>query len=147
MSAGLAERRTTRISANLIVNGDFEAGNTGFTSGYLFDNSLGGLATGGEGAGAGKYAVVTDPNFSPSSFPHAADHTPTGPGNMMVVNGSGIAAKTVWEQIVAPPLTVGTTYEFSVWVMNVYPDNPANLQFSFGGSVLGTMTPKGTDVW
>jgi VPDSG-CTERM motif len=135
--------------ANLIVNGDFELGNVGFTSGYEFDNSANGLANGGEGAGAGKYSVVSDPNFSHSAFPTAVDHTPGAGTLMMVVNGSGIAGKTVWEQTVAPPLLLGATYAFSFYAMNVYPDSPAKLDVSFGGSSLGTfdLTSAGTDVW
>jgi hypothetical protein len=119
-----------------IVNGDFEAGNTGFSSDYGFSTDL---ANGGEGGGAGLYGVGTNPQNFHGSFISAGDHT-TGSGNMMVVNGSDTAGMTVWSGTVAPPLSVGTTYEFSAWVMNVYPSSPANLQFSFGGNVLGTFS-------
>jgi hypothetical protein len=51
--------------ASFIVNGDFEAGDTGFTSMY---GSSTDLANGGEGGGAGLYGVGTDPNYFHSSF-------------------------------------------------------------------------------
>jgi len=136
--------------ANLIINGDFETGVIGpSTSGYSLDNTAGGLASGGEGSGAGEYSLVTDPNFSHSGFISAADHTPTGPGYMMVVNASLSAGKTVWSQTVAPPLdTSGATpYLFSAWVMNVYADSPARLEFTFGGVNLGTFSATGVGVW
>jgi hypothetical protein len=135
-------------SAGLIVNGDFEAGNSGFSSGYEYTADPGGLATGGEapGQGAGRYGVGTDPNFFHPAFPSAGDHT-SGSGNMMVVNGSGDASKIVWSGTVSSPLTIGATYKFSAWVMNVYPASPANLQFSFGGNILGTFSPTGLDQW
>jgi hypothetical protein len=76
--------------------------------------------------------VVANPHDSHSAFTTVGDHT-TGSGLMMVVNGSTVAGKNVWTGTVAPPLSIGTTYQFSAWVMNVYPDSPAILQFSFGG--------------
>jgi len=133
-------------SANLIVNGDFELGNVGFASGYEYTAAPGGLGTGGEGGGAGKYGVGTSANFFHSAFTTVGDHT-TGSGNMMVVNGSLMAGKTVWAGTVTP-LMIGTTYQFSAWVMNVYPDSPAHLQFSFGGNTLGSpIIPTGNGVW
>lgn len=132
--------------AGLILNGDFESGNTGFSSQYEYTSVNGGLATGGEGSGGGRYGIGTNPQFFHPSFVSAGDHT-TGSGNMMVVNGSFTPNKVVWSGTVAPPLTIGTTYKFSAWVMNVYPTSPANLQFSFGGNTLGTIAPTGSGVW
>ncbi len=130
----------------LITNGNFESGNTGFSSDYEYTAAAGGLATGGEGSGGGVYGVGTDPSFFHSAFVSTGDHT-SGHGNMMVVNGSFTANKVVWSTVISPPLTVGATYQLSAWAMNVYPDSPANLQFSFGGNVLGTLTPTGNGVW
>lgn len=136
----------SQASANLVVNGDFESGNSGFTSGYEHDSSGGGLAVGGEGSGGGKYAVGTDPKFFHSGFTSFGDHT-SGTGNMMVVNGSFTAGKKVWEQTIAPPLVVGSTYEFSAWVANVYPVSPASLEFSVNGTALGTFSATGSGTW
>jgi hypothetical protein len=140
-----------QASANLIVNGDFEAGNSGFTSQYYYDASNNGLANGAgtvspEADGSGKYAVGTSAKFFHSAFTTAGDHT-SGAGKMMVVNGSVVSGKTVWSTVVTPPLTIGDTYELSLWAMNVYPDSPANLNISFGGNVLGSFSPIGNAAW
>lgn len=135
-----------QASASLIINGDFALGNTGFASDYEFTSAAGGLATGGTpDGGAQKYAIGTNPNYYHSAFVTTGDHT-SGQGNMMIVNGSTTAGKEVWRETVGP-LMVGTKYEFSAWVMNVYPDSPANLKFSFGGTVLGEFSPTGSGVW
>lgn len=137
--------------ANLITNGDFESGNTGFTSAYTYydvpdvpDSSYNpppGLyneATYGVGIGAGLYH---------GSWTNFADHTTTGPGNMMIVNGSTDAGVNVWTSpVVANSIVVvpGTTYYFAAWLASVYPElgedpgAPATLAFSINGSQIGT---------
>jgi hypothetical protein len=52
---------------NLVANGDFEAGNTAFTSGYAF-------APGGNGT-EGQYTVRANPFPWNGLFISAADHT------------------------------------------------------------------------
>ena len=134
-------------NANLIINGDFEAGNSGFTSGYEFTAASGGLATGGEGEGAGRYAVGNNPQTYHSSFASFGDHT-TGTGNMMIVNGSLVPGKNVWTGSLASSLVVGETYILTAWVRNVYPESPASLRFSVGGVQVGSdFSVTGTDTW
>jgi hypothetical protein len=150
---GLGALTVSQASANLIINGDFEAGNTGFTSQYVYTSVNGGLASGTgtsspEGGGSGKYAVGSNPQFFHGSFASFADHTPGAGVNMMVVNGSVVPGITVWSGTLLQPLDVGSTYTFSAWVANVYAANAATLQFSFGGNILGTVTPgAGTGNW
>lgn len=137
-------------SANLIVNGDFEAGNTGFSSQYVFTDVAGGLATGGEGGGAGKYAVGSNSQYYHSSFSPAPDHTP-GIGTLMMIVNASIQQnpiKNVWTGTLSESLTVGATYELSAWVMNVYSANPALLRFSVGGVQVGSdFSATGVGVW
>ncbi|HEY4064286.1 MAG TPA: gliding motility-associated C-terminal domain-containing protein [Puia sp.] len=112
---------------NMIVNGDFEAGNTGFTSVYTYMAS---------GLPEGVYFVGTSPHVWNSNAPvSCGDHT-TGSGNMMIVNGATTAGVNVWA---AAPLTVtpNTNYAFSVWIQSVSPISPAILQFSINGTPLG----------
>ncbi len=138
-----------QASANLIINGDFESGNTGFTSDYEYTSASGGLATGGEGSGAGRYAVGTNPQYYHSSFSSAGDHT-SGSGQMMIVNGSlqQNPIKNVWTGSLVGPLTVGATYQLTAWVMNVYSENPASLSFSVGGTQVGSnFSATGVGVW
>jgi hypothetical protein len=137
----------TQASAALVVNGDFASGNTGFTSGYEYTAAAGGLATGGEGAGAGRYAVGTNPQYYHSSFVSFGDHT-TGTGNMMIVNGSQVEGKNVWTGSLVSPLIVGETYLLSAWVRNVYHASPASIRFSVGGVQVGSdFSVTGTAAW
>jgi hypothetical protein len=147
---GIGALAANQASANLVVNGDFESGVTGFTSGYAnvtgVPNGLAILQPGGDppGSGEGQYAVDTNPKFYHSAFTTAGDHT-TGKGKMMIVNGSTVPNKNVWAGTLSSPLEARKTYLFSAWVMNVYHDGQAghedgNLKFSIGGSQIGTFT-------
>lgn len=71
------------MPGDLITNGDFEAGNTGFTSGYtpvtaIYQNSLQPPLV---------YAIGTSPNLYHSAWLNFGDHT-SGTGKMMIVNGT-----------------------------------------------------------
>src|SRR6202008_2603979 len=78
-SAGNYTCSATMITGGLVTNGDFSAGNTGFSSNYI-------LGTGGSyGAvsNAGTYSITTNPKLAHSNFAIFGDHT-TGTGNMLV---------------------------------------------------------------
>lgn len=113
--------------ANLIVNGDFSQGNTGFTSGYNYTST---------NVTEGQYFVGTNPAAWNTSLSKCGDHT-SGSGNMMLVNGSPVADINVWRQIVT--VQPNTNYAFSTWIQALYPPNPAQLQFSINGQVTGAM--------
>lgn len=106
-----------------IVNGDFEAGNTGFTSGYLYNAT--------SWTPAGVYGVDTDPHLHHSSWASFGDHT-SGFGKMMIVNGSGAPNTTVWAQTVS--VTANTTYKFNIWIASTFSASPAQLQLSVNGT-------------
>lgn len=132
----------SQTSNNLVVNGDFSAGATGFTSDYI-------PGTGGAFgllSNEGQYAVDTDPNLTHMNFASYGDHT-SGTGNMMVVNGSGIANTNVWCQTIA--VTPNTDYNFSSWFSTCVSSSPAILQFAINGTQLGTpaTAPFATGVW
>ena len=113
--------------ANLIVNGDFESGNTGFTSAYTYMVS---------GLPEGVYFVGTNPNvWNPGAPVGCGDHT-TGSGNMMLINGATVAGVNVWSSETVP-VAPNTNYAFSIWIQSVSPLAPAILQFSINGTVLG----------
>src|SRR5262245_54469456 len=106
----------------IIANGNFELGNTAFTSDYRFSpGNILDLQT---------YDVVTDPNISSIYATSYRDHT-SGSGRMLAVNGAMIPNATVWSQTVA--VRPGTSYDFSTWVSSWYPLSPANLDFLFNG--------------
>jgi gliding motility-associated-like protein len=118
---------TTLIDSNLIVNGDFELGNTAFSSNYTYNpTSVWNEAT---------YAVTTNPQIVHPNFAACSDHT-SGSGNMMVVNGAGTANITFWCQSVA--VQPNTDYAFSTWLTTVVTSSPGIMQFSINNIQLGT---------
>ena len=127
---------------NLVVNGDFSAGNTGFTSSYTYSPPPSTTLIEGD------YSVYNNPFGVHTGFTSMGDHT-TGTGNMMIING-GPTASSVWCETV--PVTPNTNYDFSAWFANcssvtVGADVPI-LQFMVNGVLLGTPTsvtaPPGT---
>ena len=124
---------------NLVGNGDFEAGNTGFSSDYAFAPA--------SNTTEGQYTVRTDPFPWNGAFISAPDHT-TGSGLMYVGNGSPVDGAVVWRSD-AIGVTANTDYFFEAFVMNVccsspFPGNtPSILEFSVAGLAtesLGTAT-------
>jgi len=117
-------------SDNLITNGDFSAGASGFTSDYIpgTGGAFGLLSL------EGQYAVSTNPLLTHNNFANCNDHSP-GTGNMMVVNGAGVANQNVWCQNVS--VTPNTNYGFSAWIASVVASSPAQLQFSVNGVIIG----------
>lgn len=114
-------------SGNLVTNGDFTQGNVGFTSDYTFSNNL---------VPESRYSVVTNANSVHPSF-QGTGHTGNVPqDNFLVVNGSSTAGLNVWCQTIS--VTPGTEYYFGAWVSSVVANNPAILQFSINGQVLGS---------
>jgi hypothetical protein len=123
-----------------IVNGDFELGNVGFTSGYTY-HPLDYVPLTSPGIGfalwdEGTYTVTTDPKLAHGYWTSFGDHT-TGSGQMMVVNGDETPNTVVWSGQNSVPLAAGW-YTFSAYVASLYPISPAQLTFSVDGQPLGT---------
>lgn len=110
---------------NLITNGNFSNGNTGFTSAYVYapNNTT-----------EGEYFVGPNPTAWNGGAASCKDHTTTT-GNMMLVNGAPIANTNVWRSAVT--VTPNTNYAFSCWVQSISSANPAQLQFSINNILLG----------
>ena len=119
---------TVNSGFNLVTNGSFELGNTGFTSSYTFCDQEDCLYN------QGFFAVDNDPSFYHNNF-EGDDHT-SGSGNFMIVNGANVSGVSVWCQTVT--VTPNTTYLFSTWVTSVNASNPASLQFAINGTPLGS---------
>lgn len=100
---------STVSAANLVTNGDFEAGNSGFTSDYSY-------SPGGNGA-EGQYTVRSNPFPWNGNFLSLGDHT-SGSGLMYVGNGAPNAGDIVW-QSGSIALTSNTLYFFEAFVINV----------------------------
>ncbi len=118
-------------STNLIVNGNFEAGRTGFFTDYLVGS------TPCYGAGyldcEGTYDVINNPQLGHSGWAPCGDHT-SGGGLMMVLNGAA-AFQNVWCQNVN--VVPDMDYVFTTWITSVHSSSPAILQFSINGTNIG----------
>jgi gliding motility-associated-like protein len=112
---------------NLIINGNFNSGNTGFTSAYNYATS---------NVTEGQYYVGASPQAWNSSLSNCGDHT-TGNGNMMLVNGAPAPNTKVWTQTVT--VLPNTNYSFATWIQALWPPNPAQLQFSINNIDIGTL--------
>jgi len=88
---------------NLLVNGDFEVGNTGFTSDYKFARLDSELLT---------YDIVSNPSRSHFLGASFGDHT-SGAGLMFAANGGNDTNRVLWRQVVS--VETNTAYQFSGW--------------------------------
>jgi gliding motility-associated-like protein len=124
-------------NTNLIVNGNFEAGNTGFTHDYNY-------GTPGGPFSPGWLSVGTDPNAYNSGFSHCGDHT-TGTGNQLIVDGSTVPNSNVWCQTVS--VTAGKMYLFRFYVQSVFAPAPAHLIALANGVNIGSVSAAGLCDW
>jgi hypothetical protein len=145
-SLTFATLSSSSFAANLVINGNFEAGLTGFTSDYTLVSS-----TPGSLLPASVYLVGPNPSLYHSGFASYGDHT-TGTGNMLIANGSNDITDFVWRTTAAIPVTPNTDYYFEAWMSSAISTSPAVLSFQLAGDVsnatLGTGTaPTVTGVW
>ena len=114
------------IGNNLINNGNFSLGNTGFTSQYIYA---------GTNTTEGEYYVGNNPQTWNAALSNCIDHT-SGSGNMLLVNGSPTPNLEVWKKTIT--VTPNTNYSFSTWIQALGAINPAQLQFSINGNAIGS---------
>ncbi|MFT3686728.1 MAG: MYXO-CTERM sorting domain-containing protein [Phycisphaerales bacterium] len=115
-----------------IVNGDFQAGNTGFTSGFSYETTGGSPGMTDEAT----YSIVSFDTLHPS-WGDFYDHTfGNSDGLFMIVNGArpGTPFGPAWGQTVN--VTPGTDYTLSMWLASVYPGAPAAVEFRIDGAVV-----------
>jgi len=124
---------------NLIYNGNFEMGNTGFTSSYMYTPTQ---------YLEGMYFVGNNSQAWHPGFINCNDHT-TNSGKMMIVNGATTSNVVVWQQTIN--IHKNTNYAFSTWVQNVSSSTTvlANLQFKINGNLIGPIftSPSTQCVW
>ena len=107
---------TTPVGAapvNLVNNGDFSGGNTGFGSGYAWNSEL--------GWDPGTFTVTDNPALWHPAFTTLGDHT-TGTGRMFVGNGSTVPGSTVWQSQTIN-VAEGLEYYFEAFASNVCCNN------------------------
>jgi hypothetical protein len=139
--------------ANLVVNGDFKSGNSGFTTDYaltdmtpyLFQNGVHGI-----------YAIEPAANIAGSSAYGDWTNITTDPkgknGNVFVADGSTAAGTVVWSETVT--VTPKTKYKFSFDAAEVSDACCSNAMLAVSvngqvGTVLTTTATwqKGSFVW
>lgn len=134
-------RSKVKVGANLVTNGDFSQGNTGFSSNYIF------LPSGDNNFSQGNYTVTNNVTTSNSGFSACGDHS-TGNSNMLLVDGAcgsnNVASNTdFWCQTI--PVTPNTDYAFSAWMTNVLNSAVSStLLFTINGVAIGN--PPSTSV-
>ncbi len=127
-------------SGNLITNGDFSAGATGFTTGYS-NASL---------QGAGTFQIHTSPATALGAYPdfqNFGDRT-TGTGLMFIGNGSTVANTTIWSQTVAVQPFTDYTFSFSVTSVNEA-TSPSEFELFVNGDSQGSwlVSSAANDWW
>ncbi|MFN5183912.1 MAG: gliding motility-associated C-terminal domain-containing protein [Bacteroidota bacterium] len=121
------------FTVNLIYNGDFELGNEGFGTSYVYYTPNN--PTGAQRA----YGVLTNPSVWYNTFSPCQDHTfSNGSGKMLVVDGStfNIGNDKLWVQKVA--VKPNTNYVFNYWLTSLTSTNLAQIKTTFNGVSLGT---------
>lgn len=116
---------TKALGNNLVVNGDFELGNTGFESDYTF-------FPGTAGALQAIYNIANNPNVWLSAFAPCNDHTPGATNDkMMMIDGSPRPGLDFWRQTIT--VKPNTTYSFSFWLQSIVAQNPAVVKLKIDG--------------
>ena len=121
-------------TTNLINNGDFEAGNTGFSSSYAYSSDLN---------AEGRYYVGPDPSATHPGFSPCPDYS--GGGNQIIVNASVSAGLSFWCQTVS--VIPGKMYIFSFQLQNVVAANPGQINVTFNGASVGNISAGGVCNW
>jgi gliding motility-associated-like protein len=119
------------FSQNLVFNGDFEQGDTGFTSTYTLGPVSGNM-------GPSHYRVANSAKYwYPATWSKCNDHSVNPSDKMMVMDAFTTPNQAVWCQQVSN-IKPNTSYKFSTWVTSVIKLAPATLQFSINGTLLGS---------
>ena len=144
-AAGCTASANISVAQELVVNGDFTAGNTGFTSDYTYHVASTNALV--DDTGTNGYGVGLDgQNYHPGFYGQDHTHNTTGPRNFMLVNGHGTLV--IWKETVN--VLPNTTYYYSAWGMTLNGGSPvARLQFNVGGAQVGTIDTlsKGLNNW
>lgn len=112
-----------KSNTNLIVNGDFAGGNSGFTSDYDY------FPPGTPFTGWGQYSVHNQPSAFNGGFSNCSDIT--GEGMMFIADAGLSPGLEFWCQTV--DVDPNTEYEFSFWGTSIYPVSPSIFQVNFNG--------------
>lgn len=123
---------------NLLTNGDFESGNTGFGSTYAYNTGT-----------YGRYVITNNPsNVDNTYFINGIDHTPSPGTQMMVVDGAETTGAIIWSQTIA--VNPNTAYQFSYYAENINKTGTANfakLQLYVNNVPVGSINTLSATSW
>ena len=121
---------------NLVFNGDFEEGNTGFVTSYIYGN------TGSPNHYYIGHDIADMWSWDSPGFP-VVDHT-SGEGLFLMIDGALQPNTTVWSQTI--PVTPHTDYLFSAWLLT---NNRAYFKYEINGVQTGIdySTPEDEWIW
>ncbi len=115
-----------REGPNLIPNGNFSSGNSGYTSDYFYNSP---------NSGMGQIFIASNPQLWKAGFCNAcADHT-TGTGNLLMVDAPLTKDSRVWYRIVS--VAKNKTYSFSFWIFTNSSGNRPSLAININNQKIG----------
>jgi hypothetical protein len=119
------------FASNLVTNGDFESGNSGFSTDYTFWP----IGTSGD-MDAGFYSVVSSANQIHSGFGGA----PQGGSQFFVANGATDTSQAVWKSQVISVTKTNQAYRFEAYISSVVNPSlaPPRLSFQIGNGTSWT---------
>lgn len=132
-TAGNYSCTVVQPTGNLVVNGDFSAGNTGFTSQFTYNTNL-----------------VPEPTYfvDNNTVTHHTNFFATGNGNFLMANaGAADNNRIVWQQSV--PVCPGTTYTFSFSGCDISGTAPPTVRWYVNGAPVSVnyVMPLGPGNW
>lgn len=126
IAMGLLAEPGLAASVNVITNGDFEQGNTGFTSAYDY-------LPGGQIGPAASYGITSNPRHIHYGAYSYGDHTPGG--TLMLAYNGATSPITLWQQTVA--VKPHSDYTFSFYGSSWYLSPWGNLRLYINGTAIG----------
>ena len=137
-STGCTGFASLPVSNELVVNGNFSSGNTGFITGYGYVTDIAGVQN--ELWPEKLYSVGTNANNYHTNF-FGKDRVYPGTGQIMIVNGWGNSVE-IWRETV--PVKANANYYFSAWAASLNSVSPyAKLRFEVNGVQVGTTANLG----
>ena len=117
--------------ANLIANGAFTSGNTGFSTDYTLIPANGTIHS-----NPGQYGITSNPSTGfTNGYDSYGDHT-SGTGLMLFVDGAGSSSSAFWRQSVS--LAAATNYTFTYWVTGADVISLPETQAQLNGAAIDT---------
>lgn len=130
-SVNVSGEKTLTTRVNVIENGDFSDGKTGFYSSYYFTSV---------NTTEGEYYVGKDASRWYTDHYSCGDHT-NGKGKMLLVNGSPEENRIIWKTM--SKIYPDRKYRFTFWITSISKPNPAILALVINGKEVSTFKSSG----